>query len=50
MDIPDKIKGIEEKDIPLMVERALSEAHPLYPVPKIMSQQEMTEMYHRIKE
>lgn len=50
MDIPDKIRGIEEKDIPLMVERALSEAHPLYPVPKIMSQQEMTEMYHRIKE
>ncbi|MTI95927.1 MAG: iron-containing alcohol dehydrogenase [Firmicutes bacterium] len=50
MDIPEKIKGIEEKDIPLMVERALAEAHPLYPVPKIMSKQEMTEIYYLIKE
>ncbi|HCF92444.1 MAG TPA: alcohol dehydrogenase, partial [Firmicutes bacterium] len=34
MDIPEKIKGIKEQDIPVMAERALSEAHPLYPVPK----------------
>ena len=33
-----------------MAERALSEAHPLYPVPKIMTQQEMIRMYHLIKE
>lgn len=50
MDIPTMIKGIDEKDIPLMVERALREAHPLYPVPKFMSRTEMTEIYHRIKE
>lgn len=50
MDIPEKIKGIQEQDIPIMAERALSEAHPLYPVPKIMTQQEMIRMYHLIKE
>lgn len=50
MDIPTKVKGIQEKDIPLMVQRAQSEAHPLYPVPKFMSPQEMTDIYHQIKE
>lgn len=50
MDIPAKITGIEERDIPLMVERALSEAHPLYPVPKMMSKEEMIKIYHSIKE
>lgn len=50
MDIPTKITGIEDKDIPLMVERALSEAHPLYPVPKMLSPQEITDIYHSIKE
>lgn len=50
MDIPEKIKGIEEKDIPLMVERALSEAHPLYPVPRIMSRAEIVGIYKQIKE
>lgn len=50
MDIPEKIKGIEEKDIPLMVERALSEAHPLYPVPRIMSKAEIVGIYQQIKE
>lgn len=50
MDIPEKIKGIEDKDIPLMVERALSEAHPLYPVPRIMSKAEIVGIYKQIKE
>ena len=51
MDIPTKIEGkwtIKEEDIPTMVERALSEANPLYPVPVIWGKEEMTAMYHKI--
>ncbi|HSV55548.1 MAG TPA: iron-containing alcohol dehydrogenase [Magnetospirillaceae bacterium] len=36
MAIPDRIDAIREEDIPLIVRRALSEAHPLYPVPRFM--------------
>ena len=36
MDIPAKFDQIKEEDIPLIVKRALKEANPLYPVPKIM--------------
>lgn len=50
MDIPKKFKGIMERDIPLMVKRALAEANPLYPVPKIMSKADMLNIYHIIKE
>jgi alcohol dehydrogenase len=49
MDIPKKVNGIVEDDIPLMVERALSEANPLYPVPKILSKEEMFHLYQLIK-
>lgn len=37
MNIPEKFDMIKEEDIPLLVERALKEANPLYPVPKIMN-------------
>lgn len=37
MNIPDKIEGIKEEDIPTIAQRALAEANPLYPVPKIMN-------------
>lgn len=50
MGIPAKIQGINEQDIPLMAERAFREANPLYPVPKIMSKQEIIGIYHLIKE
>ncbi len=36
MNIPDGFEQIQEKDLPILVERALKEANPLYPVPKIM--------------
>ncbi len=36
MNIPDKIPQIKEEDIPTIVQRAFREAHPLYPVPRIM--------------
>lgn len=50
MNIPEKVSGIKEEDIPTMVERALSEANPLYPVPKLMGKEEMTEMFKIIAE
>lgn len=36
MNIPDGFEQIQEKDLDIIVERALKEANPLYPVPKIM--------------
>lgn len=36
MNIPDKFDCIKDEDIPVIVERALKEGNPLYPVPKIM--------------
>jgi len=50
MDIPKKIKGILTKDIPTMAKRALAEANPLYPVPKIMNLKDMAYMYMAIRE
>ena len=40
MNIPDCFEQIREEDIPLLVKRALKEAHPLYPVPKFMNEED----------
>lgn len=45
MAIPDFIQGIKEEDIPLMVGRALSEANPLYPVPRVLGRKDLTELF-----
>ncbi len=50
MEIPKKVRGIKDKDIPLMIERALKEANPLYPVPKILGREDMNKLYEVIKE
>ncbi|MGN7479277.1 iron-containing alcohol dehydrogenase [Solibacillus silvestris] len=50
MSIPSKIKGIVNRDVPLMVERALQEANPLYPVPQILNKDEMFYLYQIIQE
>jgi alcohol dehydrogenase class IV len=50
MNIPKQIKGIQDKDIPLKVERAFHEANPLYPVPKIFTREDFTRIYQEIKE
>jgi len=50
MNIPDKINGINEKDIPVMAERAFKEANPLYPVPRIMKKADFINIYYKIKE
>lgn len=48
MGIPDHIKELKESDIPLIARRALNEAHPSYPVPRIMSQQECEDLVARL--
>lgn len=50
MNIPDKIGGIDEKDISIMVDRAYHEANPLYPVPKIFTREDFKAIYYEIKE
>lgn len=50
MNIPNKVTGIVDYDIPLMVERALKEANPLYPVPKIFYKEDLVKLYHMIKD
>lgn len=49
MNIPTNLTGIQNNDIPKMVKRALAEANPLYPVPKIMNDNEMHYIYQSIK-
>jgi alcohol dehydrogenase class IV len=48
MNIPDKIEQIQEKDIPTLVERALKEGNPLYPVPKIMNEADCEMVIRRL--
>lgn len=50
MEIPTRVSGINEDDIPVMVDRAYQEANPLYPVPKILSKKELFTLYQIIKE
>ena len=40
MEIPEKFEQIKEEDIPTLVERALKEGNPLYPVPKIIDEKD----------
>lgn len=48
MEIPNKFEQIQEKDIPLIVTRALKEANPLYPVPKIMDRTDCETVVRKI--
>ncbi len=50
MGIPEKIGGIKTEDIPVMADRAFKEANPFYPVPRIMSRADMTEIFYKIME
>ena len=44
MGIPTSIAPLRATDIPLIVKRALAEAHPDYPVPRIMTPAECQEL------
>ncbi|MFQ3547810.1 MAG: iron-containing alcohol dehydrogenase [Termitinemataceae bacterium] len=48
MNIPDTIDTITETDIPTLVRRALKEANPLYPVPRILGPRDLTELFYRV--
>lgn len=49
MNIPLGFREIADKDIQLIVERALKEGNPGYPVPRIMDEKEFTEIIGRLK-
>ncbi|WP_054742015.1 iron-containing alcohol dehydrogenase [Cellulosilyticum ruminicola] len=48
MDIPSKVEELKEKDIELVVNKALKEGNPAYPVPKIMNREEMDEIVREL--
>lgn len=48
MEIPEKFDQIKEEDIPTIVERALKEGNPLYPVPKIMSPEDCEKVVRQL--
>ncbi|MDD6011817.1 MAG: iron-containing alcohol dehydrogenase [Oscillospiraceae bacterium] len=48
MNIPDKFDMVQEKDLPTIVERALKEGNPLYPVPKIMDKADCEAVIRRM--
>lgn len=48
MNIPDKIDKIQESDVPTIAQRALKEANPLYPVPKIMDLEDCMGVIRRL--
>lgn len=47
--IPNQIEHIEEEHVPIMIERALREANPLYPVPKILKEDDLSQLFYLIK-
>jgi len=47
MNIPTHIAELKANDIPLIAARALKEAHPLYPVPKLMTRPQCEELVGR---
>ena len=48
MNIPDGFEQIKEEDLPVLVQRALKEANPLYPVPKIMNEADCEAVIRRL--
>ena len=48
MNIPEKFDFIKEEDIPTLVQRALKEGNPGYPVPKIMNAKDCEQVIRSI--
>ncbi|MEE0970096.1 MAG: iron-containing alcohol dehydrogenase [Clostridia bacterium] len=48
MGILEKLSGIKKEDISTMAKHAEKEANPLYPVPKLMTKNELEEFYTQI--
>lgn len=49
IDIPAHVEKIQESDLPEMIKRALDEANPLYPVPKILFADDLRKIYMKVK-
>ena len=49
LDIPTKLEGIKDEDIPTLAKTAEHEANPLYPVPVLYTAKELEEIYNEIK-
>ncbi len=50
MQIPDKLKGIKDEDIPTLARQAEKEGNPLYPVPVFYTAKELERFYREVKE
>ena len=50
LNVPTKIKEIQEMDIPELAKIATKEANPLYPVPKLFTSKTLADIYYQIKE
>lgn len=48
MGIPETLDGIRPEDIPVMAAHAEKEANPLYPVPRLMTREELTFFYEQV--
>lgn len=48
MGIPETLEGIRPEDIPVMAAHAEKEANPLYPVPRLMTRDELTFFYEQV--
>ncbi|NLZ95312.1 MAG: iron-containing alcohol dehydrogenase [Bacteroidales bacterium] len=49
MNIPKMLDFIRDEDIPIMIERALDEANPRYPVPKILKYDDIEKLFYQVK-
>lgn len=49
MAIPTSFEQIKEEDIPTIVERAMKEAHPLYPTPVIFDADRLAQIVRKLK-
>lgn len=48
MGIPETLEGVRPEDIPVMAAHAEKEANPLYPVPRLMTREELTFFYEQV--
>lgn len=48
MGIPETLEVIRPEDIPVMAAHAEKEANPLYPVPRLMTREELTFFYEQV--
>jgi len=48
MDIPTTIDEIKEEDIPALAHHSYKEANPTYPVPRIFSKEDFSNVYRRL--